>query len=266
MSKKQPKLVLRESCVADVTRSWPPGRFLEMGAGTGGMTRTLLRRGFWGAASDLGVESRDAMRRNLAFASSSIDVFDTLSDLGSQEYDYLFAFEVLEHIEDDVAALREWSAHLKDGGKVLLSVPAHSRKFGKSDEIVGHVRRYEKRELEALLTASGYTEIKIVNYGFPVTELTRWVSNRLVKSDRSYDGLSMEQRSIESARRKPKAINRVLSIVGGGVVRPFQIIQRWFYGWDLGDGYVATALKGAKSNHMLEGQRPGKSSSSSRTS
>lgn len=35
MGRKQPKLVLRESCVDDVSRAWPPGEFLEMGAGTG---------------------------------------------------------------------------------------------------------------------------------------------------------------------------------------------------------------------------------------
>ncbi len=46
---KQPKLVLRESCVADMSRKWRPGLFAEMGAGTGGMTRLFLERGFNGA-------------------------------------------------------------------------------------------------------------------------------------------------------------------------------------------------------------------------
>lgn len=56
--KKQPKLILRESCIDDVTRAWPAGSFVEMGAGTGQMSRLFLERGFTGAAHDLGVDSR----------------------------------------------------------------------------------------------------------------------------------------------------------------------------------------------------------------
>ena len=48
---KQPKLVLRESAVHDASRDWAPGRFVEMGAGTGYMTTLFLERGFTGACA-----------------------------------------------------------------------------------------------------------------------------------------------------------------------------------------------------------------------
>jgi trans-aconitate methyltransferase len=176
--KKQPKLILRESCVNDISGAWPVGRFVEMGAGTGHMTRIFLDRGFSGACHDLGEDSRRMMREYLAYASNRITVVDDLTQLPEAAFDYLFAFEVLEHIEVDNEVLHGWMRYLKPGGRILVSVPAHARKYGRSDEIVGHVRRYEKGALQTLLSAVGVGDIRIVNYGFPVTELTRRLSNR----------------------------------------------------------------------------------------
>jgi SAM-dependent methyltransferase len=244
--KKQPKLILRESCVNDISGAWPPGRFVEMGAGTGHMTRIFLDRGFSGACHDLGEDSRRMMQENLAYAGKRIAVVDDLAELPEAAFDYLFAFEVLEHIGADLEVLRGWMRYLKPGGRLLVSVPAHARKYGRSDEIVGHVRRYEKVALQTLLSAVGVSDIRIVNYGFPATELTRRLSNRLIRNDRSYEDLTPEQRSVRSAQAKPKIINRVLSLFSGKLFLPFCTVQRWFYRYDFGDGYVASGVKRAE--------------------
>jgi SAM-dependent methyltransferase len=241
--KKQPKLILRESCINDVSKAWPAGRFVEMGAGTGHMTRIFLGRGFAGASHDLGEDSRRMMRENLASAGERMVVVDDLSELQEAGFDYLLAFEVLEHIDADLDVLREWVRYLKPGGRILVSVPAHARKFGRSDVLVGHVRRYEKAALRSLLEGAGVEDIEIVNYGYPITELTRRFSNWLVRDDRSHESLTPEQRSIRSAQAKPKIINRVLSLVSDKLILPFCVVQRWFYRHDLGDGYVACGIK-----------------------
>lgn len=238
---KQPKLVLRESCVADMSAGWSAGSFLETGAGTGGMTRLWLERGFHGVCHDLGADSRQMMRDNLAVHGKAIRVVDDLSLLPEASFDYLLSFEVLEHIEDDVAALTEWAAYLRPGGRLMVSVPAHQRKYGKSDELVGHVRRYEKRQLCDLLESAGFVDIHIVNYGYPITELTRRFSNYLVRHETGHEGMSPQQRSIRSARGKPPTIRRWLKVFSGNLVLPFRVVQRFFYRLDLGDGYVATA-------------------------
>ena len=243
MGTKQPKLVLREHCVDDISAGWTPGQFLEMGAGTGYMTRRFLERGFSGTCYDLGADSRQMIRNNLAEFGERMRVVESPDALPADAFDYLFAFEVLEHIEGDWQALLAWTRHLRRGGRLLLSVPAHARKYGRSDELVGHVRRYEQPQLRELLRMAGFDEIRIVNYGYPVTELTRRVSNFLVKGDHTYDDLSAEQRSIRSAQAKPKVINRWLSIFSGKLILPFCTVQRWFYRFDLGDGYVASAVK-----------------------
>src|SRR5690348_13987520 len=237
--KKHPKLILRECCVHDVSRNWPPGRFVEMGAGTGYMTRLFLERGFTGACHDLGEDSRQLMRRNLAPFGEQILVVDELAELARASFDYLLAFEVLEHIQPDREVLLGWMQYLKPGGRILVSVPAHQSKYGKSDEITGHVRRYEKQELHELLAGTGAEDIRIVNYGFPLTELTRGLSNWMIRNDRTHENMSPEQRSIRSAQTKPRIITRALAPVSDKLFLPFCAVQRWFYRRDLGDGYVA---------------------------
>lgn len=242
MAKKQPKLVLREACVEDMTRDWIPGRFLEAGAGTGHMSSIFLRRGFTGVAHDLGDSSRRMMRERFQYDTDRMRIVDSVDELSDGYFDYLLAFEVLEHIEQDSLVLASWARKLRPGGKIIVSVPAHQRKFGRSDAMVGHVRRYERAQMHALLTGASFTDIRIVNYGWPVTELTRRVSNRLI-ADREdeFSGLSPEQRSVRSAQAQPKVIDRVLRIAGGSIFVPFTWVQRLFYRYDLGDGLIACA-------------------------
>ncbi|WP_199140331.1 bifunctional 2-polyprenyl-6-hydroxyphenol methylase/3-demethylubiquinol 3-O-methyltransferase UbiG, partial [Delftia sp. ASV31] len=141
--KKQPKLILRESAVWDMTRNFIPGSFVEMGAGTGHMASLFLARGFHGACHAMGDSSRDLIRKRFENDRDRLQVVDELSELSVDYFDYLMAFEVLEHVPEDGEVLSQWLEYLKSGGIFIASVPAHQRKFGRSDEIVGHVRRYE---------------------------------------------------------------------------------------------------------------------------
>ena len=103
---KQQKLVLRESAVWDMTKHLPPGSFVEMGAGTGHMVSLFLDRGFHGECRDLGESSRAMIRKRFAHCPKKIQVVDDLRELSRNAYDYLLAFEVLEHIEEDQKVLK----------------------------------------------------------------------------------------------------------------------------------------------------------------
>ena len=70
-----------------------------------------------------------------------------VSDLPADAmFDLVCAFEVLEHIEDDVAALREWGAKVRPGGYVMISSPAFPDRFGPFDHFAGHFRRYDRQQ------------------------------------------------------------------------------------------------------------------------
>jgi SAM-dependent methyltransferase len=240
---RQPKLILRESAVDDLMKDWPTGSFLETGAGTGYMTRKLLQKGYHGACFELGQAARGMLRTNLADSASTINVLDSLDELGSQTFDYLFTFEVLEHIENDLEALLQWTSYLKVGGRILLSVPAHQRKYGKSDELVGHVRRYERAQMLGLLEDAGYGDIRLINYGFPISEISRPLSNVIAKQDPPEKQASMLELSMQSSHTRQPRIRKLINLVGERPILPFKKVQQLFYQYDWGDGIIATARK-----------------------
>ena len=69
--------------------------------------------------------------------------------------DTVLAVNVLEHIVDDVAALRRMTAEVVPGGTIVLFVPAYPSLFGPHDRAAGHVRRYTPRTLRSAVVASG---------------------------------------------------------------------------------------------------------------
>ena len=99
-----------------------------------------------------------------------------LSDIQTR-YDIIYTSNVLEHIEDDVAALRDLRALLKDGGALIVYVPAFQCLYSHLDADVGHYRRYGKRELRDKLSAAGFA-IRRVQYsdsiGFLAWFMTRF--------------------------------------------------------------------------------------------
>lgn len=80
-------------------------------------------------------------------------------------YDLVCAFEVLEHIEDDRGELKRWCQFLKAGGWVLLSVPAHRQRYGPMDRMVGHYRRYSRKDIAALLESADIELIRTEIWG-----------------------------------------------------------------------------------------------------
>ncbi|QWE93847.1 MULTISPECIES: class I SAM-dependent methyltransferase [unclassified Cupriavidus] len=73
-----------------------------------------------------------------------------------EEFDVMGAFDVLEHIEDDRAVLRQMFEALKPGGTVLLTVPQHAWLWSPVDDRACHVRRYAARDLEDKLREAGF--------------------------------------------------------------------------------------------------------------
>lgn len=250
--KRTPKHILRLDCLRYATKSFLPGRFVEMGAGTGDFTEEFVRAGFTGICFDIGEESKQILSNRFKHTNGAVQVVDSINEIRnrSERFDYLFAFEVLEHITDDHGALQEWAELIKPGGKVLITVPAHIRKFGPDDEFVGHVRRYEKAELEALLAASGFSNIMVFNYGFPLGNIGRQIATYLLKNHTQKKPgiveLSSVERSIESGVKRLPITSTLSFFFNRLTLLPFIFLHRLFFNFDIGDGYVASATKTPK--------------------
>ncbi len=103
----------------------------------------------------------------------------------SAEFDLIGAFDVLEHVAEDGAVIGEAHRALRPGGGLLLTVPQHMRLWSRFDIGAGHVRRYEKGELEAKCRKAGFSILRSTSF---VTTLLPFVAlsrrlNRFQDSD-----------------------------------------------------------------------------------
>ena len=75
---------------------------------------------------------------------------------GDGVFDLVVALDVLEHLDDDVAAARELARVVKPGGHVIIFVPALELLWGLQDDVSHHRRRYRKEQLVSTLTDGGF--------------------------------------------------------------------------------------------------------------
>jgi SAM-dependent methyltransferase len=113
------------------------------------------------------------------------------------------ALDVLEHVREDLPALREINRILTPGGKLIITVPAYGFLWSEHDEALHHYRRYVARELRAKLVASNF-EIERSTYFitalfFPILFFRLWQGLRRTSIEASV-----------SYRLPPSWINRML--------------------------------------------------------
>ena len=241
-----PRFVLRRHRVLPLVDRLPAGRVIEVGCGSGALLRELAQRGH----ECVGLEtSPDAVE----VAGQMLAGFPKARVLAKGEpdwegtFDLLMAFEVLEHIEDDHAALREWVRWLKPGGKVILSMPAHMAMWSQRDAWAGHYRRYGQEDMINLAKAAGLKVEKLECYGFPLSNLTHWLGNVSVRGqDYAGGGMSQEEATAASGTDRKTAIKYFSwqrSPIGRAIMGTACQIQRPFLGTRLGDGYLLVATK-----------------------
>ena len=128
-------------------------RILEIGCGTGHNLPMLAR---FGTVDALEI---DPAARAIAGERLGRPVGDAplpeLPGVARGAYDLVAVLDVVEHIEDDVAALRAMATLLKPGGKVLIAVPAHQWMWSAHDVVNHHHRRYSKVTLDKAIADAG---------------------------------------------------------------------------------------------------------------
>lgn len=137
---------------------------LEIGCGIGNISQFLIRKGNLVAIdiSDKYVqEVKEKFKDYLNFQAYQWDVSSQLPDfLKEESFDSIICLNVLEHIENDLLALKNMKQLLKSGGYLNLLVPAVRFAFGSLDKEMKHFRRYSKSELEKKLKLSDFEVVK----------------------------------------------------------------------------------------------------------
>ncbi|MDC1311128.1 class I SAM-dependent methyltransferase [Burkholderiales bacterium] len=142
-------LVLRHLLPAGKTR------FLEIGCNTGDFIQKIVEN------ENLEITGSEIYLKGLQYAKNNLpDVdfiqFDVTQGRVDDEFDLIAAFDVIEHIENDSAALSNINQMLSKNGTLILSVPQHMFLWSKLDEIVKHKRRYTRKELMGKLKENSF--------------------------------------------------------------------------------------------------------------
>ncbi len=239
-----PSYVLRRDRALVRISELEGGRALEIGCGAGALLHDLVKMGF--ACEAIETSPRALEITSEVFAGrSDVRVFDAPQSDWKSKFDLVIAFEVLEHIEDDFDALETWASWLAPGGHLLLSVPAHRRRWNPTDEWAGHFRRYESGELRSLVENAGLDVVEIESYGFPLANALEAIRARTWQRIDKKNAARARQTAQSGVERRVESrfFRLQTSRVGTLAMRGFCRLQRVFAHTELGNGFFLLAKK-----------------------
>jgi SAM-dependent methyltransferase len=157
-------------------------RVLEVGAGIGNFTSLLLDRDLI-VATDKYEKCVDYLQRRLGdnpkLVSMPLDLAEPDPSMAKFDLDTIICINVLEHVEDDAAALNYMHSVLVPGGRTIIFVPAFQFLHGTIDTAIGHYRRYTRKTLLPMLINAGFA---IENsYYMNVIGMTGWFWNNRIR-------------------------------------------------------------------------------------
>ncbi|MCB9917080.1 MAG: class I SAM-dependent methyltransferase [Planctomycetes bacterium] len=158
-------------------------RVWEIGIGHGTYTRWLRDDGASVLATDIDADCLAAVATRFVgdanVTTARIDLTDEQSVRALRDFgaDSLVCLNVLEHIRDDVAALRWLRESVAPGARMGIVVPAHPKLFGRMDAEAGHFRRYTRASLRSAFERAGW-HIERVAYFNLLGALGWWYHNR----------------------------------------------------------------------------------------
>lgn len=186
----------RRRCVGAILRqlgdTFPAGyRAMELGCGNGGMLRLMQQSCPAGHVfgMDLFAEGLTNARRRVAVPLVQGDV---RRPPFSESLHLIGMFDVLEHLDDDLAVLAHVHSMLVPGGALVLTVPAHMALWSYFDEAANHARRYEGPELRQRLRDNGFVieyQTQFMSSIYPLVWLGRRLNHRLSLSRKVRKGI-----------------------------------------------------------------------------
>jgi SAM-dependent methyltransferase len=148
-------------------------RILDAGCGSGRNMVELARRGAVSGIEVSDTSVRVARERGVGeVISGSVLEMPFASD----SFELAVCLDVIEHLRDDVAALRELRRVVAPGGSLLVTVPAYQWLWSGHDEINHHFRRYTRRSLRRAAEQAGWQQVRSTNFNsllLPVAALLR---------------------------------------------------------------------------------------------
>lgn len=155
--------------------------FLDVGCGIGDVSQNVALKGWHGKAIDFSDIAIEKAKRNLTlFKDIEVEKKSLFQETGF--FKTIFVMDVLEHIEDDNAALKKIVSLLSTNGHVIIAVPSNPIEWRWDDDVYGHYRRYASREISKKLIEAGLEPLVLWDFTYPIFWIMRRIYTRLRSS------------------------------------------------------------------------------------
>lgn len=188
-------------------------QLLDIGCGAGNMIHHLSK---YGHVKGLEVDARPVRQARLR--GYDVDLFDAQDPFPFENgtFDVATALDVIEHVDDDMAVLKEAFRVLKPGGHMVVTVPAFMFLWSHNDDINAHKRRYTAAELESKMQKAGFS-LKRLSYNnffvFPLAAPLIMLRRGRNEPELASHHLQEEEYQVEMEPASPP-VNTVLTMVG----------------------------------------------------
>ena len=169
--------------MADVIRPYVGEKVLEIGAGTGNLTVQLIPRTLYWVSdvNPLYLNYLERVRLNRPY----MEVGFTDGEKGESfpketKFDTVICLNVVEHLADDLTALTNFREVLEDRGRAIILVPSGPWLFGSLDEVLGHHRRYTRKQLTDLVERAGFHLERMLEFN-RIGVIAWWLNARLLR-------------------------------------------------------------------------------------
>lgn len=219
--------------------------FLDVGCGGGDLSKLLCDAGLTGVGIDFSERALEIARSLLdpyikqgTYRLQLGDLHDLPDDFA--KVDLAISYMVMEHIEDDLAFLQKIVKFVKPGGNIVIGVPGRRDRWSLEDETVGHFRRYDREDLEAVLQKANLGQTSVWSVGVPTINMlfriSLWMIIRSGAAAKKTES-QREQTETSGIREIPwKTVfpSWVRIILNRTTLYPLFVIQRLFYRTGLG--------------------------------
>lgn len=213
--------------------------FLEIGSGNGYNSKVFLDAGFRGKGIDLNINACKKNKQlnatyisNQSYSVSNQDFFMLEED---KKYDVIFSCMVIEHMEDKMVKSYFEKAKnlLSKKGKIVCLVPASMKHWGIEDDIAGHIKRYELKDINNITKAHQLELIKYAGLTYPVSNWLLGLSNKIIeKKEKDLLNKTQKERTVYTGNREvqfktqfPTVFNLILNST---MMYPLHLLQLMF--------------------------------------
>jgi SAM-dependent methyltransferase len=190
-------------------------RSIDLGGGCGGWVKYLQRQaGSTFCEIALADSSLRALRMARAGIADDVSCYQAdLMNLGWEaRWDVAFLLDVIEHLPDDIAALRQVHTALKPGGLLFVTVPALRCFWSYNDDLANHLRRYSRKDLETLALQSGFKLLRSQYFLFFASPLL-YLARRFAPDLKAMTREDIRAHLARTHRTPPARINGLLDRV-----------------------------------------------------